>query len=122
MSSLADRAGPLVFVAATVVLQLLAAFVLDVAASASAIGIAALGAVAIAIGLHGVRFMLWGHVHKHYPLSHSYPLTALFFPFVLVISHLRGDHVDWYQLVGTLVITLGVGLMAMDGAKHGATE
>lgn len=117
-----DRFRPLMVVALTVILQLLAAYVLDVAASARTIGLAAILAIGVAIALHGIRFLLWGYAHKRYPLSHTYPLTALFFPFVLVISHWRGDHVGSWQWAGTLLITLGVGMMAVDGARGGASE
>ena len=44
-------------------------------------------------------------------------MTALFFPFILLISYMRGDSVSTWQLAGTFIIALGVGLMSIDGAR-----
>ncbi len=67
-----------------------------------------------AMGLNVVRFAIWGYTHKHYPLSRSYPLTALFFPCILAISAWYGDPVGWQKIVGVLVIMAGIVLMNLD--------
>lgn len=113
-----DGLQSVVIVGATVVLQLGAAYILDVAASRQGGFDIVVGVIiGTAIALQGVRFLLWGYAHRRYPLSHTYPMTALFFPFILLISYLRGDSVGAWQLVGTFIIALGVGLMSIDGAR-----
>ena len=101
-------AGPVALVMATIVLQLAAAWVLaGVAASRRGALLLAMGAVAASIALNLLRFFLWRIIHQRYPLSHSYPLTALFFPCILALSYLRGDSVSLPQVAGTLLITAG---------------
>lgn len=100
----------------TVVIQIVVAVILKELADAHGGGsrmwlLFALGA---AIGLNAIRFLIWGYTHRHYPLSHSYPLTALFFPCILLVSAWYGDVIDWTKVVGVLVIMTGVALMNWD--------
>jgi drug/metabolite transporter (DMT)-like permease len=71
-------------------------------------------ALGAAVGLNATRFLIWGYTHRHYPLSHSYPLTALFFPCILLLSAWYGDTIGWAKVVGVLVIMAGVVLMNWD--------
>ncbi len=64
-----------------------------------------------AMGLNVLRFTIWGYTHKHYPLSRSYPLTALFFPCILAISVWYGDPIGWQKIVGVMAIMAGIMLM-----------
>lgn len=108
-----SRLLPLGLVLVTVALQLVAAWILDVTAkSESRLDLMAAGAVLAAVFLHGIRFIVWGFAHRRFPLSLTYPLTALFFPFVLALSYWRGEGISWFQIGGTALITLGVVLMA----------
>jgi len=66
--------------------------------------------IAMAAGLNGIRFLIWGYTNKHYPLSSSYPLTALFFPCILAVSALYGEPVAWNQMVAIVVIVAGLTL------------
>lgn len=70
--------------------------------------------LALAVGLNGVRFVIWGYTHRHYPLSHSYPLTALFFPCILLLSSWYGEPIGWQKIAGVAVIMLGLGLMTWE--------
>lgn len=111
--------GPVALVSATVVLQLASAWVLGSVAAMSPHPGWTLGAIAIlaAIGLNLFRFVIWGYTHRRFPLSHTYPLTALFFPCVLVLSCLRGDLVSLHQIGGTLLITLGAFALGAAGKQ-----
>lgn len=110
-ASRSPRAGPLTLVTATVVLQLVAAGVLGYAAAAHAnIALAAI-AILFAIGLHLLRFVIWGFAHRFFPLSQSYPLAALFFPCVLALSYFKGDSINNEQVIGTILITVGAFVM-----------
>lgn len=117
-------AGLLVaLVLSTVVLQIVVAVLLkELADAAPRSTLVLLGALALAVGLNGVRFLLWGYTHRHYPLSRSYPLVALFFPCILLLSAWYGEPVDWNQVVGVVAIMLGVGLLNQEPAKGGQTD
>jgi drug/metabolite transporter (DMT)-like permease len=111
---------PVALVFSTVLIQLASAWVLDTAADTKPgrgwTIIAA--AVALAIGLNVVRFVIWGYTHRRFPLSQTYPLTALFFPCVLVLSWLKGDAIHVPEIAGTALITLGA--LVMGTRKHAA--
>lgn len=69
------------------------------------------GGIALVLGINGVRFLVWGFVHKKYPLSYSYPYTALFFPMILVLAIWQGHQIHTLQYLGILVISVGVFLL-----------
>lgn len=104
-----SRPGPLLLVLTTIVLQLAVAWLLGSVASSAPHYTLKLAAVAVAgaIGLNLLRFVVWGYAHRLYPLSQTYPLTALFFPCVLLLSYFHGDPVSIRQIIGTLLITTG---------------
>lgn len=112
---------PFALVSATVVIQLAAAWVLGTAAGIkpSPGWIVATVGVALAIGLNVVRFVIWGYTHRHFPLSQTYPLTALFFPCILILSYLKGDSIHPMEIAGTALITLGAIVMGIHNhAEH----
>lgn len=99
-------------VLSTVILQLLVAVLLkEVADAAPRSWFVLLAVLGLAVGLNGVRFVLWGYTHKHYPLSRSYPLVALFFPCILLLSLWYGEAVGWMQVAGVAAIMAGVALL-----------
>lgn len=100
-------------VLSTVVIQLLVAIVLKQLALGHSTGATPwlLAGLLVAVGLNGLRFLIWGFTHKHYPLSHSYPLTSLFFPCVLGLSLWYGDTVSPSQVAAVALIMAGVALM-----------
>lgn len=99
-------------VLSTVVLQLLVAVVLkELADAAPRPGPVLAGVLALAVGLNGLRFLLWGYTHRHYALSRSYPLVALFFPCILLLGWWYGEPVGWTQLAGVAAIVAGVALL-----------
>lgn len=112
------RMAPYVLVSSTVVLQLAAAWVLDTAAglrppTGSTVAAAA---IAVAIVLNIGRFIIWGYTHRHFPLSQTYPLTALFFPCILLLSYAQGETTGIFEIAGTTLITAGAIVMGM--RKH----
>ena len=109
---------PLALVLATVVLQLVIALILDIAADGDLrLDLMAAAAILAAVALNGVRFVIWGYAHRRYPLSHTYPLTALFFPLVLALSHWRGEEIAIPQIGGTVLISVGIALMTLGSGK-----
>lgn len=108
-------------VLSTVLMQVAVAVLLKELADADGGGSQAwfLFVLAIAAGLNGVRFVVWGYTHRHYPLSHSYPLTALFFPCILLVSAGYGEQVGWAKVAGVAVIMAGLSLMTWEGDDGG---
>lgn len=119
----APRLPAWLLVLGTVLLQLLAAWILDLVAKSvhqKVLWVAAV-TIALAIAINLGRFLIWRHAHRHFPLSQTYPLTALFFPCVLLLSWWHGQHITSLQMLGTALITFGVMLMAAPrktGADH----
>lgn len=77
------------------------------------------GIIAAAAGLNGIRFLVWGYTNKHYPLSSSYPLTALFFPCILLVSAAYGEPIAWGKVGAVLVIVAGLTLTTPERSAHG---
>lgn len=106
--------APYILVLGTVILQLAAALILDSAAGSKAtpgLTIAA-SAIAVALILNIGRFIIWGYTHRHFPLSQTYPLTALFFPCILLLSYARGAATSIWEIAGTALITAGAVMMS----------
>ena len=79
----------------------------------------ALYAMALAIGVafaaNVFRVMVWAIIHKRFAITYSYPLTALFFPIIAVISHIYDEPVSVLSWAGVAVIMIGVALMSVEG-------
>ena len=121
MNRLAPLASPLVLVLCAVALQLASAWILGRGAHAEhANALLASTVVIAAIGLNMLRFLVWRHAHQHYPLSHTYPLTALFFPCILVMAYFEGEAISLHQAIGTVLITSGaLTLASSKGSRTG---
>lgn len=93
----------------TVLLQLVGAALLKQASLSVPLGLL-LPAVLIlaAFGVQGLRFLLWGYAHRRWPLSLTYPLTAVFFPLLIALAAFYGEPVAAQQWLGGLCITAGV--------------
>lgn len=110
---------PLILVVATLLIGLLSAATLDSLADMDSVKpeIFVLG-VGIVLGINGFRFALWNYIHKLYPLSRTYPMTALFFPLILCLSIAKGESVTISQFLGVAIITFGVfQLSKMEGSS-----
>jgi len=96
-----------------VALNLFNAWVLESASSFSLISIQALSLIGLVILIGGGRFVLWGWLHKRVDLSKSYPLTAVFYPMIAVLSIIKGENVLLIQWLGIILITAGVAWMCL---------
>jgi drug/metabolite transporter (DMT)-like permease len=69
--------------------------------------------LALLAGIAGVgllnlcRLAVWGYAHTRFPLSSSFPTSALFFPAMLLVAVAYGDPVGPQQVLGAGLITLG---------------
>lgn len=70
-----------------------------------------LGAV---LALNVTRFVVWGFMHRRFPLSVAYPASALFFPGVLVMAWWFGETVGPAQVAGAALVLVGVALLLSD--------
>lgn len=94
----------------TVLLQLGAAALLKQAALVAPQGLLIPAAlIGVALAIHALRFLLWGYVHRRWPLSHTYPMTAIFFPLIIVMAVFYGEPIHANQVLGGLLIAGGVG-------------
>lgn len=97
------------FVVGNVFLQLLAAKLIK---DASALPPSRMLAMAFLLGivlvLAAARFVVWGEMHKRYPLSLAYPASALFFPLVVALAWFYGEAVTRMNLAGAALVTAGV--------------
>lgn len=111
-----SRLMAFVLVFSTVIASVLAALALR---AISRYGDIAFFAVALAVGIafaaNLYRVLVWSVIHKRFAITYSYPLTALFFPIIAVISHIYDEPVSLLSWVGVGVIVVGVALMSVEG-------
>ena len=102
----------LALVALNIALQLINASLLKFASER---GAAHAGLVVLVLALVTLlsfgRFVVWGAMHKRFPVSIAYPATALFFPCLVAIAAAYGEHVSFAQGAGASLVTLGVVLL-----------
>ena len=104
-------------VLSTVVIQLVVAALLKELAMRHATPTWVVVVLGAAVALNALRFLVWGYTHRHFPLSRSYPLTALFFPCILLVSAWYGEAIGVAQVAGVGVIMAGLGLMNWGNAR-----
>ena len=97
------------FVAGNVSLQLFAAkLVKDASALPTSRPFALALLLGIVLVLAAARFLVWGEMHKRYPLSLAYPANALFFPLVMALAWFYGETVTTANIAGAVLVTIGV--------------
>ncbi len=97
-------------VLSTVLITISTSLILDYAAwQNQSIDTRVAALLAAVIVINFLKFSLWGWIHKHFDVSKTYPITAIFFPLILIVSIIKGEaEVTWLKLVGVLLITLGL--------------
>lgn len=71
----------------------------------------------VAVFLYAITILAWIYVLKVLPLSIAYPLTALAYVIVPVMSYfLVGEKITVTTIVGSLVIMLGIAICQYQGA------
>jgi drug/metabolite transporter (DMT)-like permease len=108
--------NPIFAVTITVGLGLASALLLKAASSLQQHSWHIIGLLFLAaLFVNGLRFAIWGHVHKKHPISLSYPLASTFFPLILLVGHFIYDEpFRGQQVVGAIIIMFGVGMLALD--------
>lgn len=67
-----------------------------------------LGVYVVVLGFNGVRFVVWGIIHRRYPIGVAYASTALLFPAIVTLSYLYGEPVTLKHLIGVALVMIGV--------------
>ncbi|MBM4414357.1 MAG: hypothetical protein FJ040_13045 [Chloroflexi bacterium] len=60
------------------------------------------------LGFNGVRFVVWGVIHRQFPIGVAYASTALLFPAIVFMAYLYGEPVTLKHIVGVLLVMIGV--------------
>lgn len=107
---------PLPMVAITVMLGIVSAVLLKEASSQAHLSWLAICLFFVAVMVvNGLRFVLWGWVHKRHPISLSYPLGSIFFPMILFVGHyFYGEPVTAQKLLASVIIMIGVGILTAE--------
>lgn len=109
---------PLMLVTTAVVLNIASAIVLKEAVELTdPTMLLLIGLLALVVLINLLRVGFWAAIHRRYRLSDSYPLTALFFPMILLLSLFYGEEIGAYKVLGTLLITIGVAFHVGNGAS-----
>jgi drug/metabolite transporter (DMT)-like permease len=101
---------PIIGVAFTVILQIVAAITLDFAASTyNTISLFLILTIGFVFFLQILRFLLWGIIHKKHDLSRSYPYIAIFFPLIYIIAIINQEaSIEINKLLGVSLICIGI--------------
>lgn len=66
------------------------------------------GLLAVVLVLSFARFFIWNGIYRRYPISLAYPLSAIFFPAVVLVAWTMGETVGIVQVAGVAVVMAGV--------------
>ena len=66
------------------------------------------GVYVVVLALNVGRFVVWGIIHKRYPLGIAYASSALLFPSIVALSYYYGEPVTWQHLLGVAMVVIGV--------------
>jgi len=90
-------------------LQLASALLLKLAPEATRANLLRLALVlGVVFALNGARFATWGALHRRFPISVAYPVSAVFFPAVVALAWFMGEPVGAVQLGGATLVMAGV--------------
>lgn len=76
------------------------------------------GLLAVVLALSFARFFIWNGIYRRYPISLAYPLSAIFFPGVVVVAWAMGEPVGVLQIVGAAIVMMGVIRVITPEAGH----
>lgn len=69
----------------------------------------------LVLSLNAGRFVIWNTIHKRYPVSLAYPLSALFFPAVVALAWYMGERVGPWQIAGAGLVMAGTAMIVLSG-------
>ncbi len=102
-----QRFGPAILIGLVSTLNVASGVILKEAGTADSVTIQLFG-LALAGSLGLAQFVLWRKAHQRYPLSLTYPFTALTFPMALVVAALYKERVGAWHIIATALVAVGV--------------
>ena len=60
------------------------------------------------------RFVVWGRIHREFPLGIAYASSAVIFPCIVLLSISFGEPFVWHQLLGVALVMAGVVALMRD--------
>lgn len=64
--------------------------------------------IMLVFGLNVLKVILWGILHKKYDLSSTYPMTAIYFPLIYLVSVYKKEiEIDFFSLFGISLVFIG---------------
>ena len=60
------------------------------------------------------RFVVWGRIHREFPLGIAYASSAIIFPCIVGLSISYGEPFAWHQLLGVGLVMTGVVALMRD--------
>ncbi len=101
------RFGPAILIGLTSIINIVAGVILKEAGTADTIALQLSGLAAA--GLLGVgQFLIWRKAHQRYPLSLTYPFTALTFPMALGVAVVYRESIGPWHVLATILVATGV--------------
>jgi drug/metabolite transporter (DMT)-like permease len=101
-------------------LQLINASLIKYASQLSTARLILVGLVLVLVAALSIgRFVVWGALHKRFPVSLTYPATALFFPCLVGVAAAFGEHVSTPQWIGASLVAAGV-MLLLRGSRSSA--
>lgn len=103
----------ILMVFSTVLVTLFTAILLNYSAKNSELlSLSGVSVIFVVLGINFIKFKTWGFIYKHYHLSESYPLIALFFPLIYFVAIINNEAVfKLTKLTGILLIMVGTIIM-----------
>ena len=109
-------------VALSVGLQLVNALLVKLAAATPSPPLLVfVGLLFAVLALGFVRFFIWSGIYKRYPISLAYPLSAIFFPAVVLMAWAMGEAIGAMQVAGATLVMAGV-VLVVTSQPHPAGE
>jgi drug/metabolite transporter (DMT)-like permease len=109
-------------VALSVGLQLVNALLVKLAAATPSPPLLVFAGLLFAVlALGFVRFFIWSGIYKRYPISLAYPLSAIFFPAVVLMAWAMGEAIGAMQVAGATLVMAGV-VLVVTSQPHPAGE
>ena len=60
------------------------------------------------------RFVVWGRIHREFPLGIAYASSAIIFPCIVGLSIFYGEPFAWHQVLGVGLVMTGVVALMRD--------
>jgi drug/metabolite transporter (DMT)-like permease len=97
-----------------IALQLTNATLIKFASNLSPLQLGLIAGVLVSVAILSFgRFVVWGAMHKRFPVSLAYPASALFFPCLVAVAAAFGEPVSAAQILGAGLVTAGVLLLLL---------